>query len=155
MGLVQSIAAVFSRFARQLLAVAPTGIRAMRSAREGSGWRRATCGTQRYRVLYRNFRAPRSGGEVDIVCRDKATDMLVFVEVKTRRSLGLWRARRGRDPRQARCLIARGALAWLRLLGNPDIPVRFDIVEILHDGKEPEFHLIIKDAFKLPEPYIY
>ena len=34
--------------------------------------------------LYRNFRAPK-GGEVDIVCRDG--DFLVFVEVKTRRSV--------------------------------------------------------------------
>src|SRR6266513_191973 len=34
-----------------------------------------------YKVLYRNFRG-RSGGEIDIVCREK--DTLVFVEVKTR-----------------------------------------------------------------------
>jgi hypothetical protein len=34
-----------------------------------------------YKVLFRNFRG-RSGGEIDIVCRDN--DTLVFVEVKTR-----------------------------------------------------------------------
>ena len=51
--------------------------------------------------------------------------------------------------------IARGALAWLELLGNPDdITFRFDIVEIVFEGKDPSLH-IIKDAFKLPEPYVY
>src|SRR6478672_2299215 len=34
-----------------------------------------------YKILLRNFRG-RSGGEIDVVCRDK--DTLVFVEVKTR-----------------------------------------------------------------------
>src|SRR5207249_1147092 len=37
-----------------------------------------------YKILRRNFRAPR-GGEVDIVCREK--DALVFVEVKTRSTI--------------------------------------------------------------------
>jgi hypothetical protein len=36
-----------------------------------------------YKVLYRNFRG-RTGGEIDVVCRDN--DTLVFVEVKTRTS---------------------------------------------------------------------
>jgi len=35
-----------------------------------------------YKILLRNFRG-RSGGEIDIVCRDN--DTLVFVEVKTRK----------------------------------------------------------------------
>jgi putative endonuclease len=34
-----------------------------------------------YKILFRNFRG-RSGGEIDVVCRDH--DTLVFVEVKTR-----------------------------------------------------------------------
>ncbi len=34
-----------------------------------------------YKILYRNFRG-RTGGEIDLVCRDR--DTLVFVEVKTR-----------------------------------------------------------------------
>src|SRR5687768_18149649 len=40
---------------------------------------------QRYKILYRNYRGPR-GGEIDIVCRDRTCNTLVFVEVKTRRS---------------------------------------------------------------------
>lgn len=101
-------------------------------------------------MLYRNFRAPH-GGEVDIVCRDR--DTLVFVEVKTRRSLAFG------APAEAvtlgkQQLIARGALAWLRLLDNPDILFRFDVVEIVFEGEVPHFNLI-RNAFTLPEPYRY
>ena len=103
-------------------------------------------------MLYRNFRAPH-GGEVDIVCRDKACDTLVFVEVKTRSSLAFGNPGEA-VTREKQKLIARGALAWLELLGNPDILFRFDIVEIVLEKEKPTFH-IIKDAFKLPAPYIY
>ncbi len=102
-----------------------------------------------YKVLYRNFRAPK-GGEVDLVCRHR--DVLVFVEVKTRR---------GSDygtPAEAvtlakQKLIARGAIAWLRLLHHPEVVVRFDIVEVVMKDENLEFN-IITDAFKLPEPWI-
>ncbi len=104
-----------------------------------------------YKVLHRNFRAPR-GGEVDIVCRDKTCDTLAFVEVKTRRSLDFGSPAEA-VTREKQKLIARGALAWLDLLGHPEIFYRFDIVEIVMTGKGPEFNLI-KDAFKLPEPYM-
>jgi len=107
---------------------------------------------QKYRVLYRNFRAPH-GGEVDLVCRDKTCDALVFVEVKTRRSLDFG-APGEAVTREKQKLIARGALAWLDLLGNPPIYFRFDIVEVLFVGEMPRFN-VIKDAFKLPEPYVY
>jgi putative endonuclease len=106
---------------------------------------------KRYKVLYRNYRGPR-GGEVDIVCRDKTCDTLAFVEVKTRRSLEFGSPGEA-VTREKQKLIARGALAWLDLLGYPDIHYRFDIVEIVMTGKGPEFNLI-KDAFRLPEPYI-
>ncbi len=106
----------------------------------------------RYKVLYRNFRAPK-GGEVDIVCRDKTCDTLVFVEVKTRRSLA-YGAPSESVTRAKQKLIARGALAWLQLLNNPEILFRFDIVEIVIRDGRPEFNLI-RDAFKLPEPHIY
>jgi putative endonuclease len=107
---------------------------------------------QGYRVLYRNFRAPH-GGEVDIVCRDKAHNVLVFVEVKARTSLAFG-APVEAVTREKQKLIARGALAWLDLLGKPDVYFRFDIVEIVFESGTPAFNLI-KDAFKLPEPYIY
>src|SRR5438445_8308881 len=80
-----------------------------------------------YKILYRNFKG-RSGGEIDIVCRDR--DTLVFVEVKTRTredfgrpiaAVGVAKRRR----------ISMGGLAWLRLLDNPEILFRFDVVEVL------------------------
>lgn len=104
-----------------------------------------------YKVLYRNFRH-RRGGEVDIVCRDKRSGELVFVEVKARQT------REYGDPALAvddekRQLIARGAIAWLRLLDWPDIRFRFDIVEvIISGGAEPEIN-VIENAFTLPERY--
>jgi putative endonuclease len=103
------------------------------------------------RILYRNFRA-RHGGEVDIVCRDR--DTLVFVEVKTRTREDFGRPFEAVNAAK-RKLIARGALAWLQLLDNPDILVRFDVVEIiLAENGQPRFELI-RDAFPLSAPYVY
>ncbi|MGB8352877.1 MAG: YraN family protein [Chthoniobacteraceae bacterium] len=107
---------------------------------------------QGFKVLYRNFRSPH-GGEVDIVCRDKKADTLVFVEVKTRSS-----SRFG-DPSSAvtarkQKRISRGALAWLGMLGNPNIFFRFDIVEVLVEESGASISLI-RNAFQLSEPYIY
>lgn len=103
--------------------------------------------------MYRNFRA-RGGGEVDIVCRHR--DVLVFVEVKTRSSLAYGRPGEAVDAEKQR-LIAKGALAWLKMLRNPDILFRFDIVEVLVDptGVQRPACEIIENAFTLPEPYRY
>jgi len=104
-----------------------------------------------YRILYRNFRG-RTGGEIDVVCRDR--DTLVFVEVKTRTREDFGRPVEAVN-REKRQRIARGGLAWLRLLGDPDILFRFDVVEvIIADGAEPRLE-ILRNAFSLPEPYIY
>ena len=108
--------------------------------------------SQRYKILYRNYRAPH-GGEVDIVCRDKSSQTLVFIEVKTRRSTEFGSPASAVDLEKQK-LIARGALAWLRLLNFPQIPFRFDIIEVIVDGDGFSFN-IIQDAFQLPEPYIY
>jgi putative endonuclease len=104
-----------------------------------------------YKILHRNFRG-RSGGEIDIVCRDR--DTLVFVEVKTRTREDYGRPLDavGRDKQKR---ISRGALAWLRMLDNPEILFRFDVVEVmLADDAEPRIELV-RDAFPLAEPYIY
>lgn len=150
MGLARFIADLFSRSSRRSTDAGENTAHEL--GREGERLAVRYLRTQHYRILYRNFRAPR-GGEVDLVCRDKTDNTLVFVEVKTRRSLAFG-APGEAVTRDKQKLIARGALAWLRLLDRPDILFRFDIVEIIHDGKTPTFHLI-KDAFKLPEPYIY
>ena len=101
-----------------------------------------------YKVLYRNYRAP-GGGEVDLVCRD--ADTLVFVEVKTRSSEEFGSPAEA-VTRSKQHLLARGALAWLKLLGNPDILFRFDIVEVRVAGKKWEA-TVLRNAFGLPEPY--
>ena len=104
-----------------------------------------------YKILYRNFRG-RSGGEIDIVCRDN--DTLVFVEVKTRGREDFGRPVEAVD-REKRKRISRGALAWLRMLDNPDILFRFDVVEvIIADDAKPRLELI-KNAFPLSKPYLY
>jgi putative endonuclease len=104
-----------------------------------------------YKILYRNFRG-RKGGEIDIVCRDR--DTLVFVEVKTRGREDFGRPIAAVGKRKQR-RISQGGLAWLRLLDNPDILFRFDVVEvIIADGAKPHLELI-QNAFQLSAPYIY
>jgi putative endonuclease len=104
-----------------------------------------------YKILYRNFRG-RTGGEIDIVARHG--DTLVFVEVKTRGSEEFGRPfetiRRDQQRR-----ISRGALAWLRLLDNPDILFRFDAVEVVMRDEAPPQLELIQNAFTLAQPYIY
>jgi len=104
-------------------------------------------------VLHRNYR-PRGGGEVDLVCRERRTDTLVFVEVKTRSGERFGTPAQAVTPAKQR-LLARGALTWLRLLGNPDIRFRFDVVEVvIHDSGPAEVR-VITNAFELPAPYLY
>ncbi|MFZ4483805.1 MAG: YraN family protein [Chthoniobacterales bacterium] len=108
---------------------------------------------QHFRILYRNFRAP-GGGEVDLVCRDKPEETLVFVEVKTRATEEQGRPADAVDYAKQR-LIARGAMAWLRLLNFPDIRFRFDIVEVVAAERKNPVVTLIRNAFPLPEDYVY
>jgi putative endonuclease len=95
--------------------------------------------TKKRKVLYRNYRAPQ-GGEVDIVCRHG--DTLNFVEVKTRTSTDFGRPGAAVTPAKEK-LILRGARAWLRMLGDPDVKTRCDIVEVvLRDGERADIQII-------------
>ena len=87
------------------------------------------------------------------MCRDKNSDTLVFVEVKTRSSTEFGDPAYGvkREQQQS---ISRGALAWLRMLDNPELIFRFDIVEVLVEESGVSISLI-RDAFQLSDPYIY
>ena len=107
-----------------------------------------------YKIIYRNYRGPR-GGEIDIVCRERATNTLVFVEVKTRSRIDYGNPADAVNKEKQR-LIIRGALSWLRLLDNPDVLFRFDIVEVViqKECRKPEMNLI-RGAFHLPENYRY
>ncbi|MBX9577015.1 MAG: YraN family protein [Chthoniobacterales bacterium] len=102
-----------------------------------------------FKILYRNYRGPH-GGEIDLVCRDRET--LVFVEVKTRSSEKYSRPLDAVN-RKKQKLIQRGALAWLRLLGLPDLTFRFDVVEVIA-SKPPEIRLI-ENAFQMPGWFRY
>ena len=104
-----------------------------------------------YKILYRNFRG-RRGGEIDIVCRDR--DTLVFVEVKTRSGQAFGRPLEAISVDQQN-RIARGALAWLRLLDNPDILFRFDAVEVIVAAETKPRIELVRDAFQLPQSYLY
>src|SRR5580765_4273258 len=83
------------------------------------------------KFLVANFRSPR--GEVDLVFRER--DCLVFVEVKTRSSED-WVRPAAAVNRERRQRLSRAALDYLRLLRNPPVKLRFDIVEVLlNDGE--------------------
>ncbi|MEM6822278.1 MAG: YraN family protein [Verrucomicrobiota bacterium] len=83
---------------------------------------------QGLKVLLRNVKV--GGGELDLVCRDQET--LVFVEVKARQKDAWERPATAVDQRKRR-LIIRAADAYLAELMNPEINVRFDIVEVRLD----------------------
>jgi putative endonuclease len=82
------------------------------------------------KFLTANFAGPR--GEVDLIFRDG--ECLVFVEVKTRAKDGWTRPARAVDARKRRAIV-RTATDYLRLLDNPRIPYRFDVVEVLLEGQ--------------------
>ncbi len=147
-GLVRSIAALSNRWRSRISRSDPEHL-----ARGAAGERLAGRFLRRngYKILYRNFRG-RRGGEIDLVCRDG--DVLVFVEVKTRSREDFGRPIDAVD-QDKRKRISRGALAWLRMLDDPDILFRFDVVEVVTaTGSEPRIELI-RNAFPLSEPYIY
>ena len=78
------------------------------------------------KFLYANFRGEQ--GEIDLIFRDK--EILVFVEVKTRSS-ETWRRPAAAVNRDKQRRIVATARDYLRLLERSDIPVRYDIVEVL------------------------
>ena len=78
----------------------------------------------------------------------------MFVEVKTRTREDFGRPLEAVD-RAKQKRISRGALAWLRMLENPEILFRFDVVEVIvAEGAKPRIELI-KNAFALSKPYLY
>ncbi|MGC3958640.1 MAG: YraN family protein [Verrucomicrobiota bacterium] len=92
------------------------GERAARKHLQKLGWK----------FLTANFRSDR--GEIDLIFRDG--DCLVFVEVKTRSSEEWGRPAVAVDMRKKR-LLSQTALDYLRLLKNPKVKIRFDIIEVL------------------------
>ncbi|MGA2246490.1 MAG: YraN family protein [Verrucomicrobiota bacterium] len=105
---------------------------------------------RRLKFLAANFRSER--GEIDLVFRD--ADCLVFVEVKTRSSEEWTRPAAAVDARKRR-LLSQTALDYLRRLKNPEVKIRFDIVEVLlADGAVCEIRHL-PNTFPLSKPYRY
>ena len=102
------------------------------------------------KFLTANFRTPR--GETDLIFRHG--DCLVFVEVKTRSSEEWTRPATAVNAERRRRL-TRVALDYLRLLRNPPVKVRFDIVEVLLlDGAVREVRHL-PNTFPMERPYRY
>ena len=100
------------------------------------------------KFLTANFRSTR--GEIDIVFRD--ADCLVFVEVKTRSSERWTRPAAAVDARKKRLLSA-CAMDYVRLLKDPRVKLRFDIVEVLlADGAVREIRHL-PNTFTLSPPF--
>jgi putative endonuclease len=131
---------------------------------------------QGMKFLTANFRSER--GEIDLIFRDSNprfadrgilskrlnirrlrftqddADCLVFVEVKTRSSEEWVRPAAAVD-KERRGRLTRAALDYLRLLRNPPVKVRFDIVEVLlHDGAVREVRHL-PNTFPMERPYRY
>ncbi len=105
---------------------------------------------QGLKFLTANFRSPR--GEMDLIFRDG--DCLVFAEVKTRSSEEWTRPAAAVDAERRRRL-SQCALDYLRLLKNPAIKIRFDIVEVLlTDGAIREIRHL-PNTFTMSKPLRY
>jgi len=119
---------------------------------------------QGLKFLAANFRSEH--GEIDLIFRESSrkgiggnfigneTGCLVFAEVKTRSSEDWTRPAAAVDARKRR-LLSQTALDYLRLLKNPPVKFRFDIVEVLlTDGRVREIRHL-PNTFSLSRPYRY
>ncbi len=99
-----------------------------------------------YRILERNFRC--KGGEVDLIARSPGDKALVFVEVKTRRTLSYGVPQLAVTPFKQR-QISKAALTWLSKKALHDHNARFDVIAILLHSDNPPQIEHIQNAFDL------
>lgn len=98
-----------------------------------------TCG---YGILYRNFRSYR--GEIDIIAQDR--DIIVFIEVKTRRNMRYGRPLEAVSPYK-QDKIRQTATSYLSYTHQWHRPCRFDVMEIMAQSEKTyEIHHI-RNAF--------
>lgn len=100
------------------------------------------------KFLIANFRSTR--GEIDLVFRDE--DCLAFIEVKTRSSEAWTRPAAAVNARKKR-LLSQAAMDYLRLLKDPRVKLRFDIVEVLLTDGEVREVRHLPNTFTLSHPY--
>src|SRR5271168_5200425 len=102
------------------------------------------------KFLTANFRSER--GEIDLTFRDG--DCLAFVEVKTRSSED-WSRPAAAVNAERRRRLSQCALDYLKLLKNPPVKIRFDIVEVLlADGEVSEIRHL-PNTFAMSKPFRY
>lgn len=100
--------------------------------------------------LCANYRGHR--GEIDLIF--KIRKALVFVEVKSRTCKSWTRPAAAVNARK-QWKISKTALEYLRQCGNPEVQVRFDVVEVLTVDRKITEVRHIEDAFRLSSPYRY
>ena len=97
---------------------------------------------KRYRIMARNFHFHR--GEIDLIAYDRST--LVFLEVKTRRSLDQGSPEESVTLRK-QLQIRKIAGAYLAGRNLQDVPCRFDVLSISLEGKDGFDIRHIENAF--------
>jgi putative endonuclease len=100
------------------------------------------------KFLTANFRSAR--GEIDLVFREAGC--LVFVEVKTRSSEAWTRPAAAVNGRKRR-LLSQTAFDYMKQLPDPQVQIRFDIVEVLLNGGKVKEVRHLPNAFNLSPPY--
>jgi putative endonuclease len=104
-----------------------------------------------YRILGRRVRVGRRD-EIDIVAR--SGDVLVFVEVKTRKGESFGRPSASVDSAKRHAL-SRAAVRYLQSLRDPRVKFRFDVVEVIGSTGEGALDVRhIENAFGLERRYL-
>ncbi len=96
-----------------------------------------------YKIIEQNYRTKL--GEIDIIAKEKKT--LVFVEVKSRRSVRFGNPKWAITPKKQRT-ISMVALSYLKATKQSNAKARFDVIAITSNQDEPQIE-IIKNAFEL------
>lgn len=102
------------------------------------------------KFLTANYRSEH--GEIDLIFRDE--DCLVFVEVKASSS-EKWVRPAAKVNQRKRRLLSQTALDYLKLLKQPPVKVRFDIVEVLLENGAVRDVRHLPNTFQMERPYRY
>ena len=96
-----------------------------------------------YKIIETNYRTRL--GEIDIIAKEK--DTLVFVEVKSRRSVHFGSPKWAITPKKQK-KISMVALHYLKATNQSSARARFDVVAVMSNRDNPQVD-IIKNAFDL------
>lgn len=113
------------------------------TGKEGESFAVRFLKNKRYRILESNYVTPI--GEIDIIAKDG--DTVVFIEVKTRKSLSYGYPFEAVTPRK-REKLKRLAMYYLKFNRMTETPARFDVIGLYQDGGNYQVEHII-DAFEV------